>query len=109
MDAIQDILPEEYKSEVVDTEGIVLVDFWGDDCPPCFIVEKWLTQLSDVWAGQVAIKKIYLANPDIPLVRQLGIRGIPTLILFENGREIGRLASEFTQDDLRAMVAPYLS
>lgn len=109
MSNIREITPEQYENEVSEAQGVVLVDIWGDDCPPCFTVAEWLKQLDKEWAGQIAIKKMYIANPEIPLMAQLNVRGIPTVILFKNGQEQARLARQFTQGDLREIVAPFLA
>lgn len=68
----------------------VLVDFWAPWCGPCKMIAPILEELSVELAGKVRIAKVNVDDlPDI--AAPLYIQGIPTLILFKEGREIDRL------------------
>jgi len=67
----------------------VLVDFHADWCGPCKMMAPALDDFARQHAGSVLVLKMDTdANPAIP--SRLGIRGIPTLVVFENGRESRR-------------------
>ena len=80
------ITKENFKSEVLDAQGTVLVDFWADWCGPCRmlspIVDQVAEQHSEVKVGKIDID----AQPE--LANQFGVMSIPTLIVFKNGQKV---------------------
>ena len=74
---------------VLKSKKPVLVDFWAEWCGPCRMVGPALEQLSDTMNGKVKIAKLNVdENQEIAM--KYGIRSIPSLLLFKEGREIGR-------------------
>lgn len=78
-----------FENEVKKWPGVVLVDFWAEWCPPCKMLGPVLDTISKEKAGIIKIAKV---NTEIApdLSRQFQISSIPTLILFENGKMLGR-------------------
>jgi thioredoxin 1 len=74
-----------FKSEVLDSDIPVVVDLWAEWCGPCKMIGPSLEELSAEFAGKVKIAKLNIdENPD--LGAQLGVRSIPTLLMFKNGK-----------------------
>ena len=72
------------------SSGAVLVDFYGPWCGPCKRLTPVLESLSDEMKGKVTIVKVNIdKSPN--LTEKYGVRGVPTLILFKNGKEKKRL------------------
>lgn len=64
--------------------GTVLVDFWAEWCMPCRRLEPTVDELASDYAGRVTVVKLNIdENPHTPT--SLGVRGIPTLMLFKDG------------------------
>ncbi len=76
-----------FKSDVLESDKPVVVDFWAEWCGPCKAIAPDLEAISDEMAGDVTIAKINMdENPD--LAAQYGVRSIPTLLMFKNGEPV---------------------
>ena len=74
-----------FKSDVLDSDVPVVVDFWAEWCGPCKMIAPSLEEISNEMAGKVKITKVNVdENPD--LAAQFGVRSIPTLVLFKGGQ-----------------------
>jgi thioredoxin 1 len=81
------IKDNEFESEVINSKLPVLIDFWAEWCGPCRMLSPILDQLSEEMEGKVKIVKMNIdENPETP--SKFGVRGIPTMLLFKEGKQI---------------------
>jgi thioredoxin 1 len=74
-----------FTADVLESDLPVVVDFWAEWCGPCKVIGPALEEISDEMAGKVKIVKVNIdENPQTPM--QYGVRGIPTLLIFEKGQ-----------------------
>ncbi|MBM3467366.1 MAG: thioredoxin [Alphaproteobacteria bacterium] len=81
------IKDNEFESEVLNSKLPVIIDFWAEWCGPCRMLAPILDQLSEEMEGKVKIVKMNIdENPETP--SKFGVRGIPTMLLFKEGKQI---------------------
>jgi thioredoxin 1 len=90
---------ESFQREVIQSEQPVLVDFTAVWCGPCKMLDPLVKQLADEWSGKVKVVKLDVDdNPQVTMDYQ--IMGVPTLILFKNGKPVERLSGYAPKDRL---------
>jgi thioredoxin 1 len=90
-DKVKEVTDASFQTEVLGSQVPVVVDFWAPWCGPCKMVGPIVEQLAEEYAGKIAFAKMNTDdNPATPT--KLGIRGIPTLIVYKDGQEVERLA-----------------
>lgn len=77
---------ENFSRDVLDSKGLVLVDFWADWCQPCHRIAPILEEIAN--EVDITVCKLdIVANPKT--MEAYEVRGLPTLILFKDGQLIG--------------------
>jgi thioredoxin 1 len=79
--------------------GTVLVDFWASWCMPCKLMVPVLNEVAEGANGKYTIAKVNVDEQKATAAK-FGIRSIPTMILFQNGREVKRIVGVKTRDYL---------
>ncbi|MYA61639.1 MAG: thioredoxin [Dehalococcoidia bacterium] len=73
-----------FQAEVVNSDVPVVIDFWAEWCGPCKMIAPIVEELAGEYEGKVKFAKMDVdSNPQTPM--QFGIRGIPTLLIFNGG------------------------
>jgi thioredoxin 1 len=86
-----------FESDVLKSSTPVLVDFWAEWCGPCRALAPKLEDVAEEMTGKVKVMKVNVdENEDTP--KRFGISGIPAMVLFKGGQEIGRLVGNHPKD-----------
>ncbi len=107
MSDVQYVTEADFNEEVLQSPLPVLVDFTAVWCGPCKMIAPIIDQLHKEWEGKVKVVKCDAdQNPNV--LMQYGIMGIPTLILFKEGKVAERLTGYQPKDKLVGRFAKYL-
>lgn len=97
------VTDQTFASEVINSDVPVVVDFWAEWCGPCKQIGPVLEELSTELDGKVKIAKVDVdSNPGI--ASQLGIRGIPALFIFKDGRVVSNRAGAAPKAALKSWI-----
>ncbi len=96
----RDVSDSDFEQEVLKASKPVLVDFWAPWCGPCRMVAPIVEELSEEYDGKVDFVKLNTDdNPNTSV--KYGIRSIPTLLVFKDGEEVGKIVGFRPKSDLQ--------
>jgi thioredoxin 1 len=107
-DHIQHITDESFDPEVLQSQVPVLVDYWAEWCGPCKDVAPILEEVAKDYSGRLKIAKLDIDNND-KMAARFGVRGIPTLMLFQDGAVTAQKVGALSKSQLTAFLDSHLS
>ncbi len=102
-DNIIHVSDKDFDEVVLKADGPVLVDYWAEWCGPCKMIEPVLHELADEYGDKLRIAKVNI-DENQQVTNRFKIRGIPTLMIFENGEHQGTKVGAMTKSGLKAFV-----
>ena len=89
--------------DIINSEKPVLVDFYATWCGPCKLLGPILKEVKDSLGDRVSIIKIDVDNNQELASMQL-VRGVPTMMLFQKGKQLWRQSGVLSKDEIIAIV-----
>ena len=104
---VNDVSDNSFEADVLKSEKPVLVDFWAAWCAPCRMLSPTVEAVAEKFATSATVVKLNV--DDNPATSQrYGIKGIPTLILFKNGKEEERVVGATSKDAISRMIEKHI-
>lgn len=93
-----------FEAEVLQAEGFVLVDYWGDGCEPCKALLPDVEALAEEFEGKVKFTKLNTTQARRLAISQK-VLGLPTIILYKDGAKVGEVTKDdATKAGIKAMI-----
>ena len=96
-----------FDKEVLEANLPVLVDFWAPWCGPCKMVGPIVKELSEEYSGKLNVGKLNTDESPV-IAERYGIRSIPTLIVFKNGKVVEQLVGALPKSQLQKIIVKHL-
>lgn len=91
---------------IVDSEIPVLIDFYADWCGPCKMLAPILKQVKDAMGDRLKIVKIDV-DKNQKLATKYNVRGVPTMMLFKNGKQVWRQSGVLQKNDILEVIREF--
>ncbi|OQC41407.1 MAG: Thioredoxin-1 [Deltaproteobacteria bacterium ADurb.Bin058] len=105
---VKNVSDASFDAEVLGSDLPVLVDFWAPWCGPCKMVGPIVEELAKEYEGRLKVVKINTQdNPGVP--GQMGVRSIPTLIIFKGSEVADHRVGAAPKESLRQMIEGVLN
>lgn len=101
------VTDDSFTTDVLQSSTPVLVDFWAEWCPPCKALAPTLEEIAEEMSTQVKILKLDV-DANQGSAAQFGIRSIPTMILFKDGKAVDQLMGKVPKDALVSFISKHL-
>ena len=105
---VKHITDNSFEQDVLQSSKPVLVDFWAEWCAPCRMIGPIIDQVASDFASSATVVKLNV-DDNTASAQRYGIKGIPTLILFSEGKEVERVVGATSKDAITRIIEKYVS
>lgn len=102
-----EVTAQDFEGEVLDSNLPVLIEFTAEWCAPCKMLKPIIHALADKYEGQLRVGMIDCDN-NPSVVMQYGVMGMPTMLLFVDGKPVERMVGFQPQAKIEAKLRPHL-
>ncbi len=104
---IKELTDNDFHQEVEKSKIPYIVDFWAIWCAPCSLVSPVMEEISKEYKDKVMVGKVNVDN-EIKTANEFGIQNIPTIIIFEQGKEAERIVGAVPKTHIVKKLQKYL-
>ncbi len=97
---------EDFESKVLNSEEVVLVDFFATWCPPCQMLTPVLEKISESRAGYNIIKVNVDNNQSLAI--DYGVEAVPTMVIFKKGKVVDKLIGYIEEEKIIETMSKYM-
>ena len=103
-----DLSDSNFEKEVLESSEPVLVDFWAAWCAPCKKLAPVIDELATSYGGRIKVAKLNVDEASMVAARY-GIKSIPTVILFKNGKPVEQIVGLQPRDSFAKLIDQHLA
>lgn len=108
MSDVREVSDSSFEKDVLGSNKPVLVDFWAEWCAPCRMLAPTVAAVAEHYVETATVVKLNVDdNPST--AQRYGIKGIPTLILFRDGKEVERVVGATSKDSISKMIDKHVT
>ncbi len=100
---VKEVNEASFEKDVLQSERPVLVDFWAAWCAPCRMIAPTVEAVAEQYRESASVVKLNV-DESPSLAQRYGIKGIPTLILFREGKEEERIVGSTSKESLTRLI-----
>ena len=97
----------QFKSEVENSKGVIVVDFFATWCGPCKMLAPVFESLGEEMKDQAMFAKVDI-DQSLELAQQFSITTVPTVMVFKDGKPVDSLVGFIPKDKLKALVTSHI-
>ncbi len=105
--AVLTFTEDNFDKEVLQSETPVLVDFWATWCAPCRMIAPVIQAIAEEYEGKLKVGKVNV-DENSQLAIRFGIRAIPTLLLFKEGKVVEQMVGVQPKENIKAIIDRHL-
>ena len=103
-----EVTDSNFQNEVLNSATPVLIDFWAEWCGPCKMIAPLVEELAKEYDGKLKVGKVDVdSNQQVSM--QFGIRSIPTLLIFKQGKVVDQLVGAVPKRMLVEKITKHLN
>ena len=105
---VKEVSDSSFEKDVLSSTRPVLVDFWAEWCAPCRMLAPTVAAVAEHYGETAMVVKLNVDdNPST--AQRYGIKGIPTLILFREGKEVERVVGATSKESISKMIDKHVT
>jgi thioredoxin len=104
---VKEVSDSSFEHDVLESEKPVLVDFWAQWCGPCRMLAPTVEAIAEQFSENAAVVKLNV-DDNHSTAEAYGIRSIPTLILFSDGKEVERLIGAASKESISRLIEQHI-
>jgi len=106
--AIRTTTDQNFPSDIESSKGVTMIDFWAEWCGPCRTLGPTLEEVAAEYRDKITVYKMNVdENPTTP--SKFHVRGIPTVVLFKDGKPVDQFVGLKSKSDVQAFVQKHLA
>jgi thioredoxin 1 len=108
MKSMLEITKDNFEAEVLNSEEIIFVDYFGDGCVPCAALMPFVHEMADKYGDKIKFTSFNTSKARRLAISQK-VLGLPTMAIYQNGSKVDELVKDdATQENIENMIKKYL-